>query len=124
MKRLIALVCLLAMMTVMLVSCGVNFENMEKKLEDKGYTVMCFTEKNMEEAAEYLGGDLDDAKIKNFLIAFKLDGFLGGESKGVSVVEFTDVEDAKEYAEEMGDEAVRSGKVVYVGDEESIKIVK
>ena len=120
MKRIIAIVCLLAMMTLMLVSCGANFDQMEKKLKDEGYTVICFTEKDLEDANEYIKDLVEDnSSVKNVLVAFKL---LAG--KTVTVIEFKNTDDAKACAEELGKDAVRAGNVVYAGDEDSIKLVK
>ena len=120
MKRIIAIVCLLAMMTLMLVSCGPNFDQMEKKLKDEGYTVICFTEKDLEDANEYIKDLVEDnSSVKNVLVAFKL---LSG--KTVTVIEFNNSDDAKACAEELGKDAVRVGNVVYSGDEDSIKLVK
>lgn len=120
MKRIIALVCVFAMMALLLASCGVNFKTMEEKLEKEGYIVICFTEKNLEGASDYLKGLVEEnSSVKNVLIATKI---LAG--KAVTVIEFKTSEAAKKCADSIGDKAVRSGNVVFVGDEESIKIVK
>lgn len=120
MKRIIALVCVFAMMALLLASCGVNFKTMEEKLEKEGYTVICFTEKNLEGASDYLKDLVEEnSSVKNVLIATKI---LAG--KAVTVIEFKTSEAAKKCADSIGDKAVRSGNVVFVGDEDSIKIAK
>ena len=120
MKRIVAIVCLLAMMTLLLVSCGPNFNQMEKKLKDEGYTVICFTEKDLKDADEYIKDLVEDnSSIKNVLVAFKL---LAG--KGVTVIEFKTSDAAKKCADALGKKAERVGNVVYSGDEASIKLVK
>lgn len=120
MKKIIAIACLLAMLTVMLVSCGPNFDNMEKKLENEGYTVFCFTEKNLKGASEYIKDYVEDnSSIKTVLFANK-----PFTLKTVTIIEFKTSEAAQKCADKLGDKAVRSGSVVYLGDEESIKIVK
>ena len=133
MKRIIAIVCLLAMTALMLASCGANFESMEKKLEKEGYSATYLDKEDIEEndtddlsLAEktvfaVVSGALDDLKVNGVLVAVKADGLF--DIKSVMVIEFVEKADAAAFAEGL-DNAVQKGKVVYVGDEESIKIVK
>ena len=48
MKRIIAIVCLLAITVLMLASCGVNFETMKSKLEKNDYEVTYVTKAMIE----------------------------------------------------------------------------
>ena len=135
MRRIIAIVCLLAMATVMLASCGANFESMEKKLEKEGYSATYLDRDDLEEGdadelstAEavvfaLVAGALDDMKVNGVLIGIKSEGLLGLDITSVMVIEFADKADATAFAEDF-DDAVQKGKIVYVGDEEAIKIVK
>ena len=133
MKKFIALTCLLAIVVLTLASCGVNFESMEKKLEKEGYSATYLDKEDIEEndtdelsVAEktvfaVVSGALDDLKVNGVLVAVKADGLF--DIKSVMVIEFVEKADATAFAEKL-DNAVQKGKVVYVGDEESIKIVK
>ena len=133
MKRIIAIVCLLAMATLMLVSCGTNFEGMKKKLEDKGYSATYLTKEMIEKddtddlsttekvAYAIVEAVIEDVDVEGILVGVKVSGL---SMDSVLVIEFTKTEDAESVAKELGDDAVRSGKVVYIGDEDSIKIVK
>ena len=134
MKRIIAIVCLLAITVLMLASCGVNFEAMKSKLEKNDYEVtyvtkamiekndtseLSTTEKMIYASIETL---VSDSSVKGVLIGVNTKNLF--DIKTVAVIEFESEDDAKECAEALGEEAVRSGKVVYMGDEDSIKIVK
>lgn len=133
MKRIIAIICLLAMATLMLVSCGTNFEGMKKKLEDKGYSATYLTKEMIEKddtddlstagkiVYAVIEALVEDVDVEGILVGVKASGF---DVDSVMVIEFTKAEDAEAVSKELGDDAVRSGKVVYVGDEDSIKIVK
>ena len=135
MKRIIAIVCLLAMTALMLASCGANFKSMEKQLEKEGYEVTYLDKKAIENgetddlsASEQLvyaiiSDGLDEANVTGVLIAVKTSGLFDIDS--VMVIEFTNKAAADEFVDDIGDDdVVQSGKVVYIGDEDSIKIVK
>ncbi len=121
MKRIIALVCLAALLAVALVSCGPNFDSMKKKLEKEGYLVVMLEGDQL----EALGGEAGD--VKAALSATKL-----ADGETVSVVEFKNADAAKK-AEEEGKAAaelidgytcVRKGNTVYAGTEAAVKLVK
>lgn len=133
MKRIIAIVCLLTMTTLMLASCGANFAGMEKKLEKEGYSATYLDKEDIEEndtddlstsekvVFAVVSGALDDLKVNGVLIAVKAEGLF--DIKSVMVIEFAEKADADAFAKD-NDDVVQKGKVVYMGDEESIKIVK
>ena len=61
------------------------------------------------------------ARVVILEIVDKADGLF--DIKSVMVIEFAEKADADAFAKDTKD-AVQKGKVVYVGDEDSIKIVK
>ena len=123
--KVVALAMVLVMALLTLASCGANFANMEKKLEDEGYSVVYFDEKKLEakdemttaEKVSYalVSGLLSDADAKGVLIATK------GLTKSVFVIEYANADDAKA-AEENA--VLRKGNVVFFGDEDTIDLIK
>lgn len=146
MKKIIAVICLLAITVMALVSCGVNFKNMEKKLDDKGYSVFTYSKADLakEDDAddsvivanmkESLNEQLKDSSVSEILIAVKVnlkDLLSSGDVQALMVVKFEKSEDAQKFEKEIKDDqdtkdyvVKRSGKVVYAGTEEAVKIVK
>ena len=127
--KVLALSLVVVMAALALVACGANFAKMEEKLEDEGYDVTYFDEKKLEDpdkmtTAEKVTYGLvtamvgEDVEIKGALVASK--GLLGEK---LFVIEFKNAEDAEEVADKNSD-AVRDGKIVYIGNTKAIEIVR
>lgn len=145
MKKIIAVTCLLLVSVMLLASCGPNFKNMEKKLEDKGYSVFNLSKEDLAKdddddniivaaLKESLNEQLEDISVSNILIAVKIDltNLLSGDSQMVMVVKLDKTDDAKKLEEDLKNDnsddsdyvVKRSGKVVYAGTNDAVKLVK
>ena len=126
--KILALSLVVVMAALTLVACGADFAKMEEKLEAEGYDVTYFDEKKLEDpdkmtTAEKITYGLvtamvgEDVEIKGALVATK------SFSSNVFVIEFKNAEDAEKIADKSSN-AIRDGKVVYIGDAKALEIVR
>ena len=110
---LVAIVMLVAILSVCLVAC--NQKDYEKRLKDEKYTVVSLS-------AEDLGVDKEDASIE-----WAVKGTKGSITSGiqtVTVIKFAKTDDAKEFADNLSEKLYtikRSGKIVIYGTEQGVK---
>ncbi len=115
MRKIIAIVCLTAILALALVSCGPRFDTIKEKLEKEKYSITVIEGDDVENY------DLDKNEIKAALIATK-------GSDMVLVVEYKNTDLAKKTESDAnklaGMVAGRNGKIVYFGTEAAVNLIK
>lgn len=111
---IIAVIALVAILAVCLTAC--NADSISKKLDKAGYVV---TSLDQDDIGEDVAIEWGVAGVKG---EFSLSGGVSGDF--VTVVKFSDLDDAKKYAEEAEKSEMtvkRISKIVYVGTEQGVK---
>ena len=130
MKRILALMLMLALTVLCFVSCG-NVSKYEDKLEDEDYEVEVIDDEDeIEEMFEMLDLDYSDYKVKEILSAYNEDGesvtiIKCGAFKAGKLVK--EIEDAMEDLEDLiGDsmKVEKKGSLVFMGTKKGIKAAK
>lgn len=124
----VAVIALAAILTACLVACN-NQNTFEKRMKDKGYTVISMT---AEQIKSSLGEDAGE--VEWAVVATKSGDMTEGEGDYVSIVKFKKENDAKDCLnntlaqfEEIGADgfiAVRDGKIVFVGTKKAVDDAK